>query len=197
MGIVEDRKKKFELMNPGSKTISSTLIRVRRGKNEKIYNLLTGEYLDGEFKGYDRLEAGRVVLLGVDDDNIYKILAYPTGELFRFEHDIFIIEDYIEELGIDIIGEEHKNREIVKVHFLDIPGNEKIGYIDIKKGSIDINIEKINGKKKVIKIEYVGDKNVKIDELYVDSGGIYKGVKIFGKITLRKIVNMKGLGWDE
>ncbi len=178
--VIKARVAKFRMLNTNVIDISSVLLGVREGKEYKVYNTLIGSYMDSTFKHFERLGNDKAVLFGVENGSLYRLLYYPNGASFRYKHSIFIVKDYIDRLGIDIVGEysiDQTDMWLSRIHFLNIIDNKDIGSIDARVDYVTINIVKAK-EQEMIKVVYNGLKRDDHNIYYIDKAHLYNYVDL-------------------
>ncbi len=173
--IIEDRLRKFKLLNSAYREISPNLLAIKKGDFERVYNIKTGKYLDGVYFHDERIGNNCILLFGTLGHERFKVLTYTTGEIFHFKHNIRIFRCYLDEIGIDIVYEYHidpTDRDLVRLYFLDIKKEKIIGTLDINLYEIDIDLLDIN-KGKMICITYTGNRQDIHPKFFIDKTGIY------------------------
>ncbi len=192
---IEDRKRKFLLLNPGYEELSDVLLGIKDkntfGDFYIIYNLVTGKFIDGLYFNVSILSSRRAILYGVENNiNSYKLLLFTNGNLLKFSNDVDFYRYYEENVGLIIAFIYHANKEdrfVTKVKYLDIDTGNKVGEIEIfgrHHGMEYVNIEGYGGMIKVVNHD---------KEYYINKSGMYT----LGRKKLLRKVNGIQQFWKE
>ncbi len=191
--IIENRRRKFELLNPNYIEISNILLAIQQeDRNYKVYNLVKNSFMRNLYFDYKRIDENRALLYEMEKGNFaYKILVFSNGNTLRYVSEYEIRWMYEDEFGV-IIRTKYNiiadNVFVVRLQILDKDTGRKLGEVDINELYLVLEAIELKGYGRIIHL--TSSHFTWSEHLYINRNGIHT-LDVDGK--LKKVKGIKRL----
>ncbi len=193
--VIENRRQKFELLNPNYKRESEILYSTKVGNYYSAYNLITGEFIDGIVYKIEKIDSKRVILYEVVNNyKAYDIILFPNGKLVKLNSGIEFFDNYEQDVGISAVwvyNTYKENNFIVSIQFFDKDTGKKLGQVETYGRYCNMSIANIEGYGKMIHLSNGYSREIK--EIFINRSGMYTLGK---RKVLKRVYNIQKF-WEK